>query len=791
MRRMVVGWVAALALALPVAFLPRVADATVTGTTTSVSYTGNGSTVAFTVPFRFLSSSDLVVTRTVAATTTTLVLNVDYTVSGAASVNGGTVTTTTAPASGATLTITRATAQTQSVSFSTQGSFQPATHEAAFDRAMMVSQDINRALNAAIDAFVPATGAATVIATGSTTARSLSDRFAEVFNVQDYGAKGDCSTVDTDAAQRAINAAQTAGSGKVKFPWTSGCYLLDGALTVQGDYITLESDGATLKWTSSYSGHGIEFKQTNAYPALRFHTGIKGFRLLPQAAAMSAVLYTLRAYGWTARDLIIDGPGTASATGTGILMDWGTDALNDYATFHRIENVRIIGYKVGIAAVDPHAERVTNTVVRDSVVYCEAQGTSKAIADLYDGSIIEGNDLEGCTIGVSLASSTGQGATIVANRFEGNPTADVSFGSAIYGSVASGNHHAAGSGGIVFANSTAQRNNYVWDQTLGISVQQPPLINAAARSSQTAEPVTRWYNYAESANPGLTLQLFGASGGTNVYGETVGTRELDFASGDYLLKFGSVGARDVSLYINSLPTFTFHRGTGENTVTTDANTIRWISAVADGGTAVAHALDTSVSLSTSGAKIASFRVATTEKAYVDKDGKVMGANLQAGTTGANTVTAGTYTAAGVLTVKGNVASNGTSIPIKLYNNTALTTSGDVIFCGYADNSGTTKQFCFDKDGVLVLPQAANTTGSPGAATANVAAGRSAFAAGTGAAGIVITNSLVTATSRVTCQIATNDATAKSCVAVPASGSFTAYTNANTTGITNFAWKVEQ
>ena len=52
--------------------------------------------------------------------------------------------------------------------------------------------------------------------------------------------------------------------------------------------------------------------------------------------------------------------------------------------------------------------------------------------------------------------------------------------------------------------------------------------------------------------------------------------------------------------------------------------------VADGASAVGVVLDNTVSLANASAKIASFRNATVEKAYVNKDGKVFGAGLDAG-----------------------------------------------------------------------------------------------------------------------------------------------------------------
>jgi hypothetical protein len=87
-----------------------------------------------------------------------------------------------------------------------------------------------------------------VLASGSSVSRALGTRFADSFNVRDYGAIGDGSTNDYAAIQAAINAAQTNG-GLVVFP--PGRYLSNSTLTVQADSVVLVGVGQPSKQTTS------------------------------------------------------------------------------------------------------------------------------------------------------------------------------------------------------------------------------------------------------------------------------------------------------------------------------------------------------------------------------------------------------------------------------------------------------------------------------------------------------------------------------------------------------------
>ena len=86
-----------------------------------------------------------------------------------------------------------------------------------------------------------------VIASGSTTSRSINDRFADIVNVKDFGAKGDGVTNDREAIQTAIDKA----NGRTVF-LPSGTYAIKRTL-ILNDHTHLTGDGmsSVIALTSS------------------------------------------------------------------------------------------------------------------------------------------------------------------------------------------------------------------------------------------------------------------------------------------------------------------------------------------------------------------------------------------------------------------------------------------------------------------------------------------------------------------------------------------------------------
>jgi hypothetical protein len=115
---------------------------TVSAVTPRVKYNGSGSTGPFSIPFYWLNTSELVVTKTSSAgVESTLVVTTNYTVTGAGT-DTGALTLITTLAVGETLVIERSTTQTQGVDM-TRSVIDPEILEGALDKLLRLGQDVS------------------------------------------------------------------------------------------------------------------------------------------------------------------------------------------------------------------------------------------------------------------------------------------------------------------------------------------------------------------------------------------------------------------------------------------------------------------------------------------------------------------------------------------------------------------------------------------------------------------------------------------------------------------------
>lgn len=124
---------------------------TVSSTTSSIIYVGDGLTTEFDVPFRFLEDSDLQLSiQATDGTVTNLVLNSDYTVSGANEDNGGKVYLVNPVADQAKLSILRIMDMLQETDYRENERFPAESHERALDKLTFEAQQLQAQLDRAI-----------------------------------------------------------------------------------------------------------------------------------------------------------------------------------------------------------------------------------------------------------------------------------------------------------------------------------------------------------------------------------------------------------------------------------------------------------------------------------------------------------------------------------------------------------------------------------------------------------------------------------------------------------------
>jgi hypothetical protein len=114
---------------------------TIASQTSRITYTGDGVTTAFSVPFYFQSNSDLVVyLQDTLGNLTLQVLGTNYNLSGATISTGGTCTFTAAPTTGYLITIYRDPPLTQTTSYNNNDPFPAKSHELALDKGLTIDQ---------------------------------------------------------------------------------------------------------------------------------------------------------------------------------------------------------------------------------------------------------------------------------------------------------------------------------------------------------------------------------------------------------------------------------------------------------------------------------------------------------------------------------------------------------------------------------------------------------------------------------------------------------------------------
>jgi hypothetical protein len=128
---------------------------------------------------------------------------------------------------------------------------------------------------------------APITATGSTTARSLPDRFADVVNVKDFGAVGNGVTDDTAALQAAVTFAGNQGGGTVYIP--SGMkILIDSGNIILSRYVSIQSDFLSFSYQETNQNTRIILNPSYTIRINGIGCSLKGLMILRKGLSRTA-----------------------------------------------------------------------------------------------------------------------------------------------------------------------------------------------------------------------------------------------------------------------------------------------------------------------------------------------------------------------------------------------------------------------------------------------------------------------------------------------------------------------
>lgn len=412
---------------------------TVASEVSRVTYSGDGVSTVFPIPFYFIANEDILVYLMDVATgvPATLTEGADYLVFGAGVPSGGNLSAIAAPAVGKQLAIIRNPVRTQLTDYTENDKFPAESHESALDRLMMglqrlwdrfnstlhisdaenfTSNDIPNAVTRAgkILAFDGAgqptvTGGTNTLIDVATSAgssfvgwiqagidavvRTVQEKLRERVSVFDFmtaaeiaAVRGGISTVDVSAAiQAAINSLPVAsgisGRGGYELIFPPGLYYITETLLIENRWLSLVGSGA--------------------------QQGPNGTTIRVGDANKDAILATTNIVdGFSMRDMVVYGQGKGSGTGRGLVLGVNADAS-------RICFSSIIKdcWFTGIPTISIDLQNTSDVrIVGGAVENCEI-GVNIDVSTYTGGQVAAYIDPEttifACTIGVKVVGGIG------------------------------------------------------------------------------------------------------------------------------------------------------------------------------------------------------------------------------------------------------------------------------------------------------------------------------------------------------------------------------------------------
>lgn len=280
-------------------------------------------------------------------------------------------------------------------------------------------------LDIIVSATIDAASATQVTALGSVTPRSFAVRFAEIFNVKDYGAVGDGITDDSAAIQAAVTAINSSIGGSVYFP--AGTYAFsDGYVTPKSNVRFFGDGGASILQKLSAATTDYIIKSSTAATS---NVLIENLAFSNLRSSASGTQGMLNFDGGTYANIVVRNnifSGAAAYCDSCFFKAAAGKTLTNIEFSNNIVNsTHRMGFEV-INHDNTSSYNIVNVSVIDNVfTSCDYMGVS--ISGPISNVIIRGNKIKDCTTnGIELVGP--KGCVVSNNTFSGTMTQLISGG---------------------------------------------------------------------------------------------------------------------------------------------------------------------------------------------------------------------------------------------------------------------------------------------------------------------------------------------------------------------------
>eukprot|EP01129_Flabellula_baltica_P010741 TRINITY_DN4574_c0_g1_i1.p1 TRINITY_DN4574_c0_g1~~TRINITY_DN4574_c0_g1_i1.p1 ORF type:complete len:392 (+),score=59.60 TRINITY_DN4574_c0_g1_i1:16-1191(+) len=264
---------------------------------------------------------------------------------------------------------------------------------------------------------------------------------SQIFNVLDFGAKGDGTTLDSKAIRETVNAIEQHGGGVLLFP--SGYRFLTGAFNLTSHTVLLVQSGAEIQGSPNFDDYPLIYKPLPSYPYHWKYNTIPRFSGLIHGSGLENVTITgggiINGEGqhwWRAKTPFSPSPMVQLMYSQDIVVKDITFKNAPFWTFHlyTCRDVLVDGYHVFNPIGSSHSDGIDidstkNVVIRNSLfntiddmisIKAGAGDHGKSYNISSDNIIIDNNHMQagaGVAIGSEMAGGVSN-VTVSNNIFD-------------------------------------------------------------------------------------------------------------------------------------------------------------------------------------------------------------------------------------------------------------------------------------------------------------------------------------------------------------------------------------